>query len=458
MKKLLYVLLLMFSITMISGCQGKKNIGDGDGNVELTYYVWGNNTEVNAIQQVIDEFEELNPNIKVNIERAGDNYFFDLKMKFASRNGPDIFLMDPGEIMPFLAEDFILPLDNYIEESEVLSLDDLWEVNNAYRYNGSTLGSGKLYAFIKDWTPDFMLIYNKNHVADYRVNHPEAFPYLEGDQPMNWTQFKEFSEALTIGSGSTITRYGTTLDFVPYKHLYEWIQMSGDPMFVENQTKFNRSSQGVRNAFEFFVSLQEGPNAPAPYKGSTSLAVGGERFTMGSVSSVFLGRWAFVAYNWGNVNFEIGILPPPVPDDRVKDNDGKYIPYAGVSGMIANSINADTKHPDEAYKFVEFYQTVGMEKLAELGYNIPGNKTIAYDVFMSVEDPKLRAINEIFLNAATTYAYPIQYNPYISTTSIERILGNKVSLYFERREGITTIDALLNAIEKDLNDEIRRAR
>ena len=65
---------------MVSGCQGRKNIGDGDGNVELTYYVWGNNTEVNAIQQVIDEFEEVNPTIKVNIERAGDNYFFDLKM------------------------------------------------------------------------------------------------------------------------------------------------------------------------------------------------------------------------------------------------------------------------------------------------------------------------------------------------------------------------------------------
>lgn len=441
----------------MNGCQGKKDIGSGDGDVELTYYVWGNNTEVNAIQDVIDEFEAINPNIRINIERAGDNYFFDLKMKFASKNGPDIFLMDPGEIMPFLEEDFILPLDDYINESDVLSLDDLWDVNDGYRYDGTSLGQGQLYALIKDWTPDFMLIYNKNHVDSYRQTHPNAFPYLEQEQPMTWTQFKEFSEALTIGSGTTITRYGTTLDFVPYKHLYEWIQMSGDSMFIDQQTKFNKNAQGVRDAFEFFLSLQEGPNAPAPYKGSTSLAVGGERFTLGNVSSVFLGRWAFVAYNWYNVNFEIGILPPPVPDNRIKDNQGRYIPYAGVSGMIANCINADSKHPEEAYKFIEFYQTVGMERLAELGYNIPGNKTIAYDIFMSVEDEKIRSINEIFLNAATTYSYPIQYNPHISTTSIERIISNKVSLYFERREGITSLDALLNAIEKDLNDEIRRA-
>ena len=145
MKKVILSIVMLFFLTLIVGCEGKKNIGDDDGNVELTYYIWGNNTEVNAIQNVIDQFEALYPNITVNIERAGDSYFFDLKMKFASGRGPDIFLMDPGEIMPFLEEDFILPLDEYIEDSEILSTDDLWDVNNGYRYDGDSLGSGNLY-------------------------------------------------------------------------------------------------------------------------------------------------------------------------------------------------------------------------------------------------------------------------------------------------------------------------
>jgi multiple sugar transport system substrate-binding protein len=456
MKKTMLVLIILMIPILLSGCNRKKDIDGDNGNVELTYYVWGNNTEVAAIQEVIDLFEAENPTIRVNIERAGDNYFLDLKMKFASGRGPDIFLMDPGEIRPFLEEDLILELDPYIAQSETLSLDDLWEVNDGYRFDGSRMGQGDLYALIKDWTPDFMLIYNKDHVAAYRQSVPDAFPYLESDEPMTWSQFLEFSQALTIGSGTTITRYGTTMDFVPYKHLFEWIQMTGDPMFVGDSRTFNRDAEGVIDAFEFFVSLQEGANAPAPYKGSSSLAVGGERFTLGSVSSVFLGRWAFVAYGWYDVDFEIGILPPPVPDNRVTDKDGKRIPYAGVSGMIANSVNKDSEHPDEAYKFIEFYQTVGMERLAELGYNIPGNKTIAYDVFLSVEDPDIRAINETFLDAAVSYSYPIEYNPYLSTTTIERIIGSAMSLYFERREGLTSLSALLDKIESDLNDEIRR--
>lgn len=458
MKKIVLIGLLTLFVFTIFGCNRSKNINTGDGNIELTYYVWGNNQEIQAIQNVINAFELENPNIRVNIERAGDNYFFDLKMKFASGRGPDIFLMDPGEIRPFLEEDFIMELDEYIENSDVLSLDDLWEVNNGYRFNGSKMGEGNLYALIKDWTPDFMLIYNKNHVESYRNIYPGAFPFLESDEPMTWSQFRSFSEALTIGSGNTITRYGTTMDFVPYKHLLEWVQMTGDSMFIDNQTKFNRNSSGVKDAFSFFVSLQEGANAPAPYRGSTSLAVGGERFTLGNVSSVFLGRWAFVAYNWYNVNFEIGILPPPVPDNRITDENGKRIPYAGVSGMIANCINKDSKNKDAAYKFIEFYQTEGMVSLANLGFNIPGNKTVAYDIFLSVTDEKIRNINEIFLNAATTYSFPIEYNPYLSTTTVERIIGTKMSLYFERREGITTIDNLLDAIEKDLNDEISRIR
>ncbi len=452
------IIVILLMLVMLSGCKKRKDITGNDGDIELTYYVWGNNTEVNAIQNVIDLFEAENPGIFVNIERAGDNYFLDLKMKFASGRGPDVFLMDPGEIRPFLDEDLIQELDDYIAQSSSLSLDDLWDVNNGYRFDGNQMGQGSLYALIKDWTPDFMLIYNKSQVNAYRNQVPDAFPYLESDEPMTWSQFSAFASAMTIGSGTTVTRYGTTMDFVPYKHLYEWIQMSGESMFIENQTVFNRDAQGVIDAFEFFISLQEGANAPAPYKGSSSLAVGGERFTLGTVSSVFLGRWAFVAYGWNNVDFDIGILPPPVPDNRVTDEHGKRLPYAGVSGMIANAINKDSEHKDAAFKFIEFYQTVGMESLAELGYNIPGNKTIARDVFLSVEDPKIRSINEIFLDAAVSYSYPIEYNPYLSTTTIERIIGRSMGLYFERREGLTTIEALLDQIEQDLNDEIRRIR
>lgn len=455
MKKIVLVILACIMCTSLVACN-KKNIDNGDGEVTLTYYVWGNNNEVKAIQQIIDDFEKVNPDISIKVERAGDNYFGDLQLKFAAGSAPDIFLMDPGEIRPFLEEGLIEPLDTYIEKSEELSLDDLWDVNDGYRYNGNEMGKGNLYALIKDWSPDFMLVYNKDHVAEYRENNPGAFPYLSEEEPMTWSQFLEFSQALTIGSGSSVSRYGTTMDFVPYKHLYEWIQMSGSSMYTSDHSKFNRDDQNVYDAFKFFVDLQEGANAPAPYKGS-SIAAGGEMFTNGDVSSVFLGRWAYVAYEWYDADFEIGIAPPPVPDNAPLV-DGKRVPYAGVSGMISNCINVDSKHKEEAFKFLEFYMTKGMESMAELGFNIPGNKTIAEDIFLNVENENVRNVNKIFINVAKNFAHPIEYNKYVSTTTIERKLGEKVSLYFEKREGITTLDKLLDEIEEVINKEIKNSK
>jgi len=455
MKKIVLTSVLFMLALVLASC-GKK-LTDDTGNVTLTYYVWGNNNEVQTTQDIIDGFEVLNPNINIEIERAGSDYFGDLQLKFASGSGPDIFYMDPGEIRPFLEEDFLLSLDSYIAESDELSMDDLWEINDGYRFDGQDMGQGELYALVKDWSPDFMLIYNVDYVNEYLTNHPDAFPYISETEPMTWSQYLEFSSALQVGSGSNISVQGSSMDFVPYKHLYEFVQMTGSSMFVNDNSEFNRDDPNIIAAFEYFLALQEGPDAPAPYKTGSTLASGGEMFTNGTVATLFMGRWGFPAFNWYDVDFEIGILPPPVPDN-MPTTDGVRNAYAGVSGMISNCINADTRYPDEAFLFLEYFQTVGMETIAEIGFNIPGNKTVAYDVYLNVQDEEIRTINEAFLTAADNYAHPINYNKYVSTTTIERKISEKVSLYFEKREGITDINTLQDAIEEVLNNEIENSQ
>ena len=44
---------------------------------------------------------------------------------------------------------------------------ELWDVNDAYRYDGEEIGKGDYYAVIKDWSPDFILWYNKSHIDEY---------------------------------------------------------------------------------------------------------------------------------------------------------------------------------------------------------------------------------------------------------------------------------------------------
>ena len=58
------------------------------------------------------------------------------------------------------------------------------------------------------------------------------------------------SYKLTVRDGSFV-RYGTMLDRVPFKHLMEFIQMTGSSTFDINGKYFNKDDAGVKKAFEF---------------------------------------------------------------------------------------------------------------------------------------------------------------------------------------------------------------
>lgn len=440
MKRILKIFSILVFITIMTGLfygcgnKEKKKLKTDDGTANLVYYIWGNDNEIKTAQTIVKNFMAANPKIKIEIERAGGDYYGMLRTRFAGNNEPDIFLMDSGEITPFLKEGLLLNLENYIKKSDKLKESDLWSVNDSYRYNGEKLGSGDLYALVKDWTPDFMMIYNKNQFKEAGI------PFPSETDPMSWDEFLNISKKLTIrNSDGTVKRYGTSMDFVPYKHIFEYVAMTGGRMFTDDNKKFNYTDPKVKQAFQYFVNLQKGPDAPAEYTSGSSASVSGERFTSGDVSIVWYGRWAYSAYNWDKVNFEVGIAPPPVPEKGMK-------PYSATSGMIANAVSANTQYPDAAWRFVEYYETEGMKEVSKEGFNIPGNKTIATTLFKNEGNEKTKKVNNFFLNAAENYTHPVEYNPYISQTRFETILGKEISLVFEGKQDLNT------ALEKSAKD------
>ena len=48
----------------------------------------------------------------------------------------------------------------------------------------------------------------------------------------------------------------------------------------------------------------------SPVVGPTGIG-SGEAFANGNLSIAWFGSWAYSAYHWENVAFEIGIAPPP---------------------------------------------------------------------------------------------------------------------------------------------------
>lgn len=445
---LLCLLVTAMILSLFSGCSNantntsstssaKKSSSNDP--VELTYYVFGNDTEVQVFKDIISGFEKKYSNITVNLERSTGDYYGMLKTKFAGQNEPDMFLMESGEIAPFVKDDLLLPMDDYISSGTDLKLSDLWDVNDIYRYNGSEFGEGKLYALIKDWSPDYMMLYNKKQFDEANIPYPSA------TEPLSWDEFMTIAKKLTIRDASgNIKRYGTLMDTNPFKHLYEYVAMTGGSMFSSDFKSSNLTDSKIRPAFDYFVNLQSGDDAPAKYATGSSQSVGGDMFAQGNVSVLWMGRWGFYAYNLDKVNFDIGVAPPPVMNKGDK-------PLALSTGMVANSISANTDYPDEAYKFLEYFMTEGMDIVSNIGFNIPGNKTVASSKFLNVSDKNVNELNQYFVNAAQSYTQPVKYNPNISETRFETIMSKEFTLVYENKQ---TLDQALKNAQDQINDVI----
>ena len=435
-----------------------------DDRKHINFYVWGDAVEVSWYERIADSFQ-TETGIEVRILPSTGNYYENLNIYLGSRkNAPDIFFTEQGEILSQLSTGRILNLTPYMTSGalDVASATNpngnikLWDINDAYRFDGTRFGQGDYYALIKDWSPDFMMWYNKDHIDQYNMTNGyteehEAFMHYPSETiPLSWSEFLDMSYKLTIRSGNQVLRYGTMLDRVPWKHLFQMIQASGDTAFIDGKY-FNKDSQAVKDAFTYFSELQRGATPSAPSIGPSGIG-SGEAFANGNLSFAWFGSWAYSAFSFDNVSFNLGIAPPPVPDqNRALTADDNY----GVAaGMIALGINASSPLKDKAVQFLNYYMTKGQEFMAERGFNIPGNMKVAEsDRYLNPEDAFLRYMNQYFFHFAVNYTHPLVLNNHISQIAIETQIAKNFDTFISNYN-INNITQLLNNIESDIRNEI----
>ena len=457
MKKYRFLTLLAIIPLLLTGCNRNRKRG------YVVFYAWGDTQEISYYERIAASFEE-ETGIKVKVQYPADEYYNNLNIAFSSKNNaPDIFWTESGQFASQLSSGKLLDLSPYIEAGALDVLSDtnvegtieLWDINDAYRYDGYNFGEGDYYALIKDWSTDFVLWYNKDYIDLYN----EQFGYDEEDEefmnypdeqiPMSWDEFEDMSYKLTKIRKTKILN-GTMLDRVPYKHVFEWIQMNGGNVWDETGRYFNYSDTKVNEAFQFFTDLQIGEKASAPKCTDTAGSGSGSAFANGEIAFAFFGNWAYSSYNWDSVDFEIGLCPPPIPKKTTRASDT----YATTASMVGMGIYKDSSMINESIQFLNYYMVEGQKFLANKGFNIPGNKAIAEStVFKSPSDKKLKYINTFFLNIAQKYSHTIEYNQYIPQETVEEKMGKYFSLYLNNPQGMSLREVLFN-IYSDLRAEI----
>lgn len=251
LKRLLILLFIPFIL-----CACTKSAEE-----EITFASWGSITEVSIIENVIKDFEQKNPNIKVNFMHIPQNYFQKIHLLFASNQAPDVIFIN----------NLYLPL--YANKLE--PLNDLVNENDFYAESLKAMSyENKLFAIPRDIS----------NLVFYRNKE------LVQKKPQN---LEELIDAIK--------------DVKPYGISYE-----RDVYFIFPYVlTFNEDIYHPKNSLKFYRNL-EGKYAPTPDKvGSSTQA---QMFLDKKIGLYLSGKWMYpkikekANFDWDVITF-CGMVP-----------------------------------------------------------------------------------------------------------------------------------------------------
>jgi len=391
----LYVLMVIFAliITACSGGSGGRGSESGSGgaaetsagaeqgkpeNVEISISSWGAPDERKVFEAVLDEFQKANPNIKVKFLHIPNDYTTKMNTMIAGNSAPDVIFTSDGDFPRWVKQGAFLDITPMVEISTKLDLNDMWEGGlNRYRYDGKKTGTGAYYALPKDIGPTVMY-YNKEIFDKLGVPYPSA------ETPMNWDQALEMWKKLTVdenGDGKTDI-YGAG---PIWWEGFVW--SNGGSVLSEDRTTFTLNEPAGAEAMQFIYDLTN-VHKVVPDSRALQSMNDGQMFEAGRLATITGGRWMVPTYR--KLKFDWDVAPIP-------SNNGSWT--NGWSGSVGLGVNAKSKHPEEAFKLVEFFAGIeGQTKMTELGFQIPNFRSMADDEVYTQPGQK-PAHPEVFIKA-----------------------------------------------------------
>lgn len=347
MKKKRVALLLCAAMvaSLAAGCgnRGSSDEGGSSGDpVTISYACWDSN-QAKLIQTIADEFEDENPNIKIDIQVTGwDDYWTALEAAGTGGSLPDTFWMHSNNIYYYGSNDQLLDLTDYIEESDEIDLANYPEgLTQIYNIEGAQYAIPKDYDTIALW-------YNKTLFDEAGLSYP--------DETWTWDDLRAAAEKLTKDDGS---QYGFCAGLHNQEGYYNFVYQNGGEIITEDKTKSGYDEEKTIEGIQEYFSYVWDGLSPAIYDDQARA----EAIQTGLCAMGLFGSWnlsSFASTDFMTENFDCAVLP--------SSNDGGR---ASIFNGLGNAIAATTEHPDEAWKWVEYLSSKeGQERQAELGIAI----------------------------------------------------------------------------------------
>ena len=336
--------------------------------VTLTYWYTESPAETPVILQLIQQFQQQNPNIKIN---ALYKPFYQTQAAFVTAaqagNAPDVLRSDIGWVTQFASQDYLRNLDSYSSQSD---LSDYLSAPLSYdKFNGHLYGLPQVTDFLA-------LLYNKAELAKVGITSPPAtMPDFEADA-MKIVQ----SKAATYGFETTGTAY----------YVLPFLWAFGGGMIDPNNNILVNNAGSVAG-LSFLLKLQNTDQVMPPKvdfsNGYTNMV---NDFMSGRTAMIFDGPWEVSNILTGSVftgnPSNLGIAGIPTGPTGQTGS-----PVGGQSYVIS----ARTAHPAEAYKFISFMSSTASQiAIAKANHTLPTRNSAYQDPGVS-GDAVIKAFHPI---------------------------------------------------------------
>src|SRR5687768_6505742 len=295
--------------------------------VTVTWATWIN-TESPFWEQTIAAFQEVHPNITIEVQSVPSEEMFDkLLAQIAAGNPPDTAYVSDWMTGALAQNDGLVPLDDYIAKSNAIDVDDYVPAF----LEPSRVGDVQYgLPFAAETT---MLFYRTDRFEEAGLdpNHP----------PETWEEFREYAEKLTDTANA---KYGFAV-FAPESafYFYPWLwQAGGEQLNTDDPSDVIWDSPEGQRAADFYANLAQ--YSPPDLLNATSWD-GRVPFANGDVGMYMAGTW-FAGTLMTEFPDATGLwAAAPLPSDQRCATT--------IAGDHLVAFKA-TEHPEAAFKWIEW--------------------------------------------------------------------------------------------------------
>ncbi|TXK85043.1 sugar ABC transporter substrate-binding protein [Paenibacillus sp. N3.4] len=343
--------------------------------VTISYGIWDKNYQP-AVESIIKKFNETHPNIEVKIELTPwEQYWPKLETAAVGNSLTDVFWMNGPNVNKYASNKLLKPLDDQIVKSKVDLSNFPKGLTDLYTIGGKSYGIPFELSTVGLW-------YNKDLFKAANIPFPDA--------SWDWNKLRDAAKKLTDPAKGV---WGIAAPMANQQGFYNTIlQNNGFVISDDKKTSGYDKPEAIEGLKFWTDMIKEGVSPTAAQMTETQPE---KLFESGKVAMIYDGSWIvgeFAKIDYTKDKADVTVLPKGKSDTSV------------IHG-VANVINAETKHPNEAWEFLNFLSSKDAALLfAQSGAVIPAFNGTQDDWVKKVPNFNLRAFIDMIPKSK---AYPV---------------------------------------------------